>query len=172
MSRSLRRVLLCILTVCLVGASARRAHCWRGGLKSLPTPDARVARAAPARSEPHADPMKGICEVFRYGAKNADSRVARAKAAAMIPMCDQERAASSAFMGMVKSAYTGTNGLSWHPGDAAQMRTMTGDESSMTGQMKSHMKDLEVVVRSSAQASVEKQLARAAQAATAGAQVH
>lgn len=168
MSRSLRRVLLCILTVCLVGASFVAPTASEAGSSPTPTPDARVARAKRQPvPNPMPDPMKGICEVFRYGAKNADSRVARAKAAAMIPMCDQERATSSAFMGMVKSAYTGTNGLSWHPGDAAQMRTMTGDESSMTGQMKSHMKDLEVVVRSSAQASV-KQLARAARAATAG----
>ena len=72
-------------------------------------------------------------------------------------------------MGMVKSAYTGTNGLSWNAGDADQMRTMTGDERSMTGQMKSHMKDLELVVRSSTQASVKQQGRRGRQS---GAQVH
>ncbi len=113
------------------------------------------------------DPVEGICAVFRYGSTQAASPDARSKAAAMMPMCNADKQNSAKFWTMVDSAYSGGGTAHWGTNDVTAMQTMMSEAKTMGTSMKSHMQDLELVLRSSTKAAVQ-QLARAAKAAKSG----
>lgn len=128
---------------------------------------------APTRTTPApmpkfaADPMVGMCDVFRMGATAAKTKAVRQMASSMLPTCEKDASNSAQMLKMTTAAYQAPAGVNWAAGDADKMRQFDATAKSMTKSMKASKRTFYVVLRSSMKA-VKSQIKRAAKAATKG----